>query len=115
MSRVILYDSSARAARFGESLLPSGFGLCTGFGLCRMDRAFFCRCGAEWGMVFYNNIISLPILMPVALVTGEIPGVLSAPPCPDEHPWCGASHAAPGRCVDQDGADGAIQPLVTVL
>ena len=31
----------------------------------------------------------------------------------DEHPWCGASHAAPGRGVD--GADGAIQPLVTLL
>ena len=36
--------------------------------------------------------------------------VLSAP---DVHPWCGASHAGPGRGVD--GADGAIQPLVTVL
>ena len=30
-----------------------------------------------------------------------------------EHPWCGASRAAPGRGVD--GADGAIQPLVTLL
>ena len=36
--------------------------------------------------------------------------VLSAP---DEHPWCGTSHAGPGRGVD--GADGAIQPLVTLL
>ena len=36
--------------------------------------------------------------------------VLSAP---DVHPWCGASRAGPGRGVD--GADGAIQPLVTVL
>ena len=31
----------------------------------------------------------------------------------DEHPWCGASHAGPGRGVD--GADGAIQPLAMVL
>ena len=30
-----------------------------------------------------------------------------------EHPWCGASRAAPGRGVD--GADGAIQPLATLL
>ena len=30
----------------------------------------------------------------------------------DEHPWCGASHAGPGRGVD--GADGAIQPLVKI-
>ena len=36
--------------------------------------------------------------------------VLSAP---DVHPWCGASHAGPGRGVD--GADGAIQPLLTVM
>ena len=31
----------------------------------------------------------------------------------NEHPWCGASHAGPGRGVD--GADGAIQPLAMVL
>ena len=30
-----------------------------------------------------------------------------------EHPWCGASRAAPGRGVD--GADGAIQPLAMVM
>ena len=32
---------------------------------------------------------------------------------PDVHPWCGASRAGPGRGVD--GADGAIQPLATLL
>ena len=31
----------------------------------------------------------------------------------NEHPWCGASRAGPGRGVD--GADGAIQPLAMVL
>ena len=31
----------------------------------------------------------------------------------DVHPWCGASRAGPGRGVD--GADGAIQPLPTLL
>ena len=31
----------------------------------------------------------------------------------DVHPWCGASRAGPGRGVD--GADGAIQPLLTVM
>ena len=30
---------------------------------------------AEWGMVFYNNVISLPILLPVAILTGELPAV----------------------------------------
>ena len=44
------------------------------------------------------------------LVGGTQWVVLSAA---DEHPWCGASRAGPGRGVD--GADGAIQPLVTVL
>ena len=44
------------------------------------------------------------------LVGGTQWVVLSAA---DEHPWCGASHAAPGSSVD--GADGAIQPLVTVM
>ena len=32
-------------------------------------------CFAEWGMVFYNNVISLPILLPVAILTGELPAV----------------------------------------
>ena len=31
----------------------------------------------------------------------------------NEHPWCGASRAGPGRGVD--GADGAIQPLALSL
>ena len=44
------------------------------------------------------------------LVGGTQWVVLSAA---DEHPWCGASHAGPGRGVD--GADGAIQPLAMVL
>jgi hypothetical protein len=63
---------------------------------------FFCRCdGAEWGMVFYNNIISLPILMPVALVTGEIPGVLSAPPLAPQppRPWPAAPRHRFHRCA----------------
>ena len=32
---------------------------------------------------------------------------------PDVHPWCGVSRAGPGRGVD--GADGAIQPFLTVM
>ena len=44
------------------------------------------------------------------LVGGTQWVVLSAA---DEHPWCGASRAGPGRGVD--GADGAIQPLAMVL
>ena len=44
------------------------------------------------------------------LVGGTQWVVLSAA---DEHPWCGASHAGPGRWVV--GADGAIQPLAMVM
>ena len=44
------------------------------------------------------------------LVGGTQWVVLSAA---DEHPWCGASRAGPGS--SRVGADGAIQPLVTVM
>lgn len=34
---------------------------------------------SKWGMVFYNNLLSLPILLPTALVFGELPRMLSDP------------------------------------
>lgn len=39
----------------------------------------------KWGMVYYNNLISLPICFPIAVARGEFPAVLSDPLLHGEH------------------------------
>ena len=34
---------------------------------------------SKFGMVYYNNLLSLPICLPIAVIMGEFPAVLDAP------------------------------------
>ena len=67
----------------------------------RRRRPVLGSSAARQGDALWTRVL---LAMVDLLVGGTQWVVLSAA---DEHPWCGASHAGPGRGVD--GADGAIQ------
>ena len=57
---------------------------------------------SKFGMVYYNNLLSLPICLPVAFIKGEFPAVLDAPllhgPDANNFMLCALFSGAERRC-----------------